>query len=119
MNLLQALVARMALLGISTPWHPRLAALQVQDPGTQLLGASPCCSPSPKAGHNKAGRSDFQNWRFEPDTGKMRKMRNVPLTPEKQWSEEIPQSKNAENAANADTKTRKIRLRGFNVTGLR
>ena len=55
-------------------------------------------SRSPKAGHPKAGRSDFRNQRFETDTGKMRKMRKVPLTPEKQGSEEIPQSKNAENA---------------------
>ena len=31
-------------------------------------------------------------------------MRKVPLTPEKQGSEEIPRSKNAENA---DTKTQK------------
>ena len=69
-------------------------------------------SRSPKAGHPKAGRSDFRNQRFETDTGKMRKMRKVPLTPQKQWSEEIPQSKNAENAENAenaDTKTRKMR----------
>ena len=76
-------------------------------------------SRSPKAGHNKAGRSDFRNQRFEPDTGKMRKMRKVPLTPEKQGSEEIPPSKNAENA---DTKTRKMRkmwMTGFNVTGFR
>ena len=29
---------------------------------------------SPKAGQNKAGRSDFRNQRFEPDTGKMRKV---------------------------------------------
>ena len=56
---------------------------------------------SPKAGHNKAGRSDSRNQRFKPDTGKMRK---VPLTPEKQGSEEIPQSNNAENAEDADTK---------------
>ena len=32
-------------------------------------------SLSPKAGHPKAGRSDFRNQRFKPDTGKMRKMR--------------------------------------------
>ena len=32
-------------------------------------------SQSPKAGHPKAGRSDFRNQRFKPDTGKMRKMR--------------------------------------------
>ena len=65
-------------------------------------------SLSPKAGHNKAGRSDFRNQRFEPDTGKMRKMRTAPLTLQKQGSEETPQSQsaeNAENAENADTKT--------------
>ena len=79
-------------------------------------------SRPPKAGHNKAGRSDFRNQRFETDTGKTRKMRKVPLTPEKQGSEEIPKSKNAENAENADTKTRKMRkmrMTGFNVTGFR
>ena len=77
----------------------------------------PLISRSPKAGHPKAGCwSDFRNQRFETDTGKMRKMRKVPLTPEKQGSEEIPQSKNAENA---DTKTRKMRMTGFNVTGFR
>ena len=57
--------------------------------------------------------------------GKMRKMRKVPLTLEKQGSEEIPKSENtenAENAENADTKTRKmrkLRMAGFNVTGFR
>ena len=79
-------------------------------------------SQSPKAGHNDAGRSDFRNQRFEPDTGKMRTMRKVPLNPEKQGSEEVPQSENAENVENADTKTRKMRkmrLTGFNVTGFR
>ena len=82
-------------------------------------------SRSPKAGHIKAGRSDLRNQRFESDTRKMWKMRKVPLTPEKQGSEEIPQSKNAENAENtenADTKTRKMRkmrMTGFNVTGFR
>ena len=43
-------------------------------------------------------------------------MQTVPLTPEKLWSEEIPPRKNAENA---DTKTRKMRMPGFNVTGFR
>ena len=82
-------------------------------------GKNPLNSRSPKAGHPKAGRSDFRNQRFETDTGKMRK---VPLTPEKQGSGEIPQSKNAENAENAGTKTRKMRkmrMTGFNVTGFR
>ena len=50
-------------------------------------------SRSPKASHNKAGRSDLRNQRFEPDIGKMWKMRKVLLTPE---SEEMPQSENAE-----------------------
>ena len=52
----------------------------------------------------------------------MRKMRKVPLTPEKQGSEEIPWSEKAENTENADTKTRKMRkmrMTGFNVTGFR
>ena len=59
-------------------------------------------SLSPKAGHNKAGRSDFRTQRFEPDTAKMRKMRKAPLTLKKQGSEETPQSKTAENAENAE-----------------
>ena len=86
------------------------------------LGLTASKSRSPKAGHPKAGRSDFRNQRFETDTEKTRKMRKVPLTPEKQLSEEIPKSKNAENAENAenaDTKTRKMRMTGFNVTGFR
>ena len=75
-----------------------------------------CRSLSPKAGHNKAGRSDFRNQRFEPDTAKMQKMRKAPLTLQKQGFEETPQSKSAENA---DAKTRKMRMTGFNVTGFR
>ena len=78
-------------------------------------------SLSPKAGHNKAGRSDFRNQRFEPDTGKMRKMRTAPLTLQKQGSEETPQNENAETAENADMKTRKIsrkaRYQGVSRTG--
>ena len=66
-------------------------------------------SRSPSAGHHKAGWSDFQNQRFKPDMGKMRKMRKVPLTPEKQGSGEIPQSTNAENADNVNTKCGKCR----------
>ena len=82
-------------------------------------------SLSPKAGHNKAGQSDFRNQRFEPDTARMRKMRKAPLTLQKQGPKETPQTKkaeNAENAENADAKTRKMRkmrLTGFNVTGFR
>ena len=38
----------------------------------------------------------------------MRKMEKVPISLGKQGSEEIPQSENAENAQNADMKTRKI-----------
>ena len=71
-------------------------------------------SLSPKACHPKAGRSGFRNHRFKPETGKMQKMRMLPLTPEEHWFEDIPQNENAENA---DTKTRKMRLIGFNATG--
>ena len=60
-------------------------------------------------------RSDFRNLRFEPGTGKTRKIR-LSLTQEKEGSEEIPWSENAENA---DTKTQKMRLIGFNVTSFR
>ena len=65
-------------------------------------------SLSPKAGHNKAGRSDFRNQRFEPDTGKMWKMRKVPLTPEKQATKQKRGKRGKggkcghENAENAD-----------------
>ena len=76
-----------------------------------LIGCTPRGpATTPKAGHPKAGRSDFRNQRFETDTEKTRKMRKVPLTPEKQGSEEIRKSgkrgkcghENAENAENAD-----------------
>ena len=86
-------------------------------PGAHKIGAA--ISGPRTTGHNKAGRSDFRNQRFKPDTGKMRKMRTAPLTLQKQGSEETPQSQSAENAENADTKTRKMRLTGFNVTGFR
>ena len=43
-------------------------------------------------------------------------MRKVPLAPEKQGSEEFPQTEKAENA---DPKMRKVRLTGFLVTGFR
>ena len=36
-------------------------------------------SLSPKAGYNKASRSDFRSQRFESDTGRMQKMRNKGL----------------------------------------
>ena len=73
-------------------------------------------SQSPKAGHIKAGQSDFRSQRLKPDTGKTRKMRKVSLTTEKYGLEEIQRSENAENAG---TKTRKMRIAGFNVTGFR
>ena len=55
------------------------------------------------------------------DSNPTRKMRKdlVPLTPDKQGSEEMPQSKNAEHAEIADTKMQKMRLPGFNVIGIR
>ena len=72
-----------------------------------------------KAGHPKAGRSDFRNQRFEANTGKTGKCGKSLSPQKKQNSEEIPKSRNAENAENADTKTRKMRMTGFNVTGFR
>ena len=65
-------------------------------------------SQSPKAGHDKADRSDSRNRRLEVWRPKMRKMRKVPLIPEEEGSEDVPQSENAENAENVDTKTQKI-----------
>ena len=46
-------------------------AIYSDRPGSVRFGYS----QSPKAGHPKAGQSDFRNQRFKPDTGKMRKMR--------------------------------------------
>ena len=61
----------------------------------------------PLAGHNKASRTDFRNQRFEPDTGKMRKMQKVPLAPERQGLRRSPQSENAENVEMRTRKRRK------------
>ena len=75
--------------------------------GAKYFLGGPKCPP--RAGHHKAGRSDFRNQRFEP---KMQKMQKVPFTSEQQGSEKIPKSESAENAENAedaDTKTRKMR----------
>ena len=74
---------------------------------------------SPEAGHNKAGLSDFRNQQFEADAGTCGKCGKSLSPSEKQGSEEVPQSENAENAENADRKTQKMRMTGFNVTGLR
>ena len=78
-------------------------------------------SRSPKAGHNKAGRSDFiEISDSNPIRGKCRKCRKSLSPPGKQGSEEISQSKkaeNAENAENAATKMRKMRMTQ-NVTTL-
>ena len=63
-----------------------------------LLFWLPQNSQSPKAGHPKAGRSDFRNQRFKPDTGENAENADVRPTPGKQGSEEIPQNENAENA---------------------
>ena len=68
-------------------------------------------SRSPKAGHNKAGWSDFRSQRFEPDTGKMRKAPPTPEKQKKQRSEEIPLGEDAENAKNVVTKTDSTRRR--------
>ena len=63
------------------------------------------------AGHPKAGRSDFRNRYGE----NVENAESPSHPPQKKGSEEIPQS----NAENADTKTRKMRVTGFNVTGFR
>ena len=55
-------------------------------------------SLSPKAGHPKAGRSDFRNQRFKPDTAKMRKMRTS-----------LPPQENKGLRRHRSTKTRKTR----------
>ena len=89
---------------------------------TDYALASQVLSRSPKASHNKAGRSDLRNQQFEPNTrGNCGKCGKSP-PPRKQGSE-IRRSKNTENVENAenmDTKTRrmpKLRLTGFYVTG--
>ena len=99
-------------------------------------------SQSPTAGHPKAGRSDFRNQRFKPDTGKMRKMRTSLPPQENKGLRRLRRTKarktrnmrkmrmqkrgkcgkNAEYAENADAKTRKmrkIRMTGLNVIGFR
>ena len=58
-------------------------SISVWRPANFVKSLSPSISRSPKAGHNKTGRSDVRNQRFEPDPGEMRKMRKVPHTPEK------------------------------------
>ena len=69
-------------------------SLEVRDPFSERTPSlnDPCfrsrhaCSlsymspRSPETSENKAGRLDFQNQRFEPDTGKTRKIRNMPRT---------------------------------------
>ena len=74
-------------------------------PASFFLSFSPL-SRSHKAGHNKAGRSDFRNQRFETDTRNMWKMREVPLT-----------QKNEGLRRDHRAKTCKIRLTDFIVTG--
>ena len=69
---------------MSFPMSARLDQVK-NSQGQQLQGEYPSevsafSSQSPKTGHNKAGQSDFQNQRFEPDTGNIRKMLKVPPT---------------------------------------
>ena len=72
-------------------------------------------SQSPKAGHPKAGRSDFRNQRFKADTGEMRKMRTSFPPQENKGLRRLRRTKrgkhgkcgkcgreSAENAENAD-----------------
>ena len=89
--------------------HPILGETPSDTPGIDGSGLK---SLSPKAGHNKAGRSDFRNQRFEPDMAKMRKMRKAPLTLQNKGFRRLTEKKrgkrgncgkcgrkNAENAA--------------------
>ena len=80
--------------------------------------AAPSCefqsanfSQSPKAGQNKTGRWDFRKSAIRSRYGEYAENAK---RPEKQGPEEIPRSKDADNA---DAKTQKMRLTGFNVTG--
>ena len=87
------------------------------NPDKRYLSDTPLLSRSPKAGYNKAGRSDFRNQRFKPDVGKMRKMRKVPLT--SGYNKGLRRFHRAKNTENANTKThkmRKTRPTGFHVT---
>ena len=65
---------------------------------TMSCGCWRLLSQSPKAGHPKAGRSDFRNQRFKPNTAKMRKMRTS-----------LPAQENKGLRRLHRTKTRKMR----------
>ena len=65
---------------MDAPFVEILLVLADQKPRRFPLAKPGLLSRSPKAGHPKAGRSDFRNQRFETDTEKTRKMRKVPLT---------------------------------------
>ena len=54
------------------------------------------------AGHPKASRSDFQNQRFKPDTGEMRKMRTSLPSQEDKGLRRLHRNESAENAENAE-----------------
>ena len=102
-----------------------LLLVECVGPGYWAILHTGIVTRSPKAGHPKAGRSDFRNQRLQPDTGKILNMHTVPGIPEekerttKQGSDEIPQSENTEDAENADAKTQKVRLIDFIVIGFR
>ena len=73
-------------------------------------------SKSSKAGHPKAGRSDFEISDSNPIQGKCGKCGRPSLPQENKG---LRRKCGHENAENADTKTRKKRMTGFNVTGCR
>ena len=76
--------------------RPKIRPLELDAPTSAgTLGKQ---SQSPKAGHPKAGRSDFRNQRFTADTGKMRKMRTS-----------LPPQENKGLRSLRRTKTRKTR----------
>ena len=84
---------------------PRQAPLE-SNPAIQLIPLKES-SRSPKAGHPKAGRSDFRNQRFETDTGKTRKMRKVSLTPENKGLRRFRRTKTRKTRKMRKMRTRK------------
>ena len=61
----------------------------------------------------------LQNQRFEPDTGKLQKMQKS-LSPQRSRGlRRCQRVKKQKNAETSDTKTRKMHLIGFDVTGFR
>ena len=74
---------------------------------------------SPKAGHPRAGRSDFKISDSNPIQGKCGEMRTSLPCQENKGLRRKCGHENAENVDTKTRKTRKMRMTGFNVTGFR